>query len=512
MNSSTSEYEYAIPPAASTIEALRGIGYSLVTAIADLVDNSISAGASTIWLNFWWAGRDSRVTILDNGSGMSEAALSEAMRLGSRNPLDARSEHDLGRFGLGLKTASFSQCRRLTVATKQHGGDLAVRQWDLDYVLQHNEWRVLKRSPAGSETHLATLDSLESGTLVLWEKPDQLVGDVSQDDEHARLIFLRTAETLREHLGMVFHRFLGGRRPELRIYINGNGDEHKVTAWDPFLEENPATIHTPEEEIRIGDGAIHVKGFVLPHKDKLGDEAHRQASGSAGWNAQQGFYVYRNRRLLVAGSWLGLGADRPWTKEEHYKLARLRLDLPNSMDAQWQIDVRKSVARPPAMVRARLRQLADVVRKRAREVFSYRGQYQPRVVSEPVMRAWLQVQSNGRIGYRINRDHSLIAACLSQQEISRELLGQVLKVVEATVPVQKIWLDMAEHPDAQSTAGDRLSESAVLAVMRELYSALRISHGFSHEAAVRQLLRSEPFNQFPHLAEALGNPNQDSTQ
>jgi hypothetical protein len=512
MTSDAGEYEYAIPPAASTIEALRGIGYSLVTAIADLVDNSITAGARTIWLNFWWAGRESRVTILDDGAGMSEAGLSEAMRLGSRNPLEARDERDLGRFGLGLKTASFSQCRRLTVATKQLGGDRAVRQWDLDYVLQHNEWRVLKRAPAGSEGHLVALNGLHSGTLILWEKLDQLVGDVSQEDEHARLIFLRAAETLREHLGMVFHRFLGDRRPELRIFINGNGDEHRVTAWDPFLEDNPATIHTPEDEIRIGDCVVRIKGFVLPHKDKLGDEAHKEASGSAGWNAQQGFYVYRNRRLLVAGSWLGLGAERPWTKEEHYKLARLRLDLPNSMDAQWQIDVRKSVARPPAIIRGRLRQLAEGVRRRAREVFSYRGQYQPRAVSEPLMRAWVQVQNNGRIGYRINRDHSLIAQCLAQQETSREMLGQVLRVVEATVPVQKIWLDMAEHPDAHGTAGDRLSESAVLAVMRELYAALRISHGLSHDAAVRQLLCSEPFNHFPHLAEALGNPNQDSTQ
>jgi hypothetical protein len=500
MAADAEDFEYALPPAASTIEALRGIGYSISTAVADLVDNSISASAKNVWIQFWWDGQNSQVTILDDGVGMCEARLSEAMRLGSRSPVAEREEHDLGRFGLGLKTASFSQCRRLTVATRAKDSELAVRRWDLDYVVACDEWRVLRGPAPGSEERLRDLNKLPSGTLVLWERLDQLVGHATPDDEHIRKHFLRTAEALREHLAMVFHRYLGGRQPELTMYLNGTEAEHQIAPWDPFLEDHPATSKTPIEMIPVGSGYISVQGFVLPHKDRLGENLHRHASGLAGWNAQQGFYVYRNRRLLVPGNWLGLGSDRPWTKEEHYKLARLRLDLPNSMDAQWQIDVKKSVARPPAIIRTRLRELADTVRRRARDVFSHRGQYQPRVVPEPLVRAWRQITRNGRVGYEINRDHPLVADSLTRAETPRELVIRLIKVIESTVPVQKIWLDMAEHSDSQSIPSDRLEEATVLNVMRELYQSLTTIQRLSHDAAVREILRSEPFNLFPQLA------------
>jgi len=505
------QYELSVPPAASTIEALRGIGYSLTTAVADLIDNSISAGALTVWIDFWWAGAESQVTILDDGIGMSDAGLSRAMRLGSTNPLDERDTSDLGRFGLGLKTASFSQCRRLTVATRQVHEPLSVRSWDLDYVLLHDEWRVLRQATESGKRRIVSLDGLTSGTLVLWEHPDQLVGDATETDTEARVSFTRAADSLREHLGMVFHRYLGGKRPLLQIYLNGRDDEHRVEAWDPFLESHPATVTTPEEFIEVAGGTVAVKGFILPHRDKLTEPEHRRAAGPAGWNGQQGFYVYRNRRLLVAGSWLGLGAERPWAREEQYKLARLRLDLPNSMDSQWQIDVRKSVARPPTSVRVRLRQLAETVRVKARHVFSHRGQYQPRVTPEAVIRAWKQVQQGESIGYRVNRDHPLVADCLCRDDIPAASLEQVLRLVESTVPVQKIWLDMAEHPDAHALVGG-VAEDAVRPVLRALYEALRVTQEFSHAAAKSQLLRTEPFNSFAHLVDELDQPERGTTE
>ena len=113
---------------------------------------------------------------------------------------------------------------------------------------------------------------------------------------------------------------------------------------------------------------------VLPHKDQLTAQQEQSAAGPDGWTAQQGFYVYRNARLLVAGSWLGLGQGRSWTKEEAHRLARIRLDLPNSVDRDWKIDIRKSIARPPAAIRARLGRLAEDTRRRARDVFAHRGQ------------------------------------------------------------------------------------------------------------------------------------------
>jgi len=495
------DFELAPPPAASMVEALRGIGYSLETAIADLLDNSISAGATSIWIVFGWNGPDSHISILDDGRGLSEPELFQAMRPGSKSPLEDRDPRDLGRFGLGLKTASFSQCRRLTVASKRSGSRVALRRWDLDYVARHNEWRLLKTPAAGSQERLASLPDEGSGTIVLWELLDRVVGEEVVDDEGARRHFHQLIERVREHLAMVFHRFLAGSRPDLKIYINGTRNEHRVTAWDPFLTEHPATIPFPHDPIPCRDGRVVVRGFVLPHKDRLGDEQHRGASGPAGWNAQQGFYVYRNRRLLVAGNWLGLGSERPWTKEEHYKLARIQLDIPNTMDADWKIDVRKSTARPPVSVRKRLRELADQVRKQAREVFSHRGRGQSRKASEPIVRAWKEVSIAGRLAYRVNRDHPVIATCLSQQVVPREDILLMLRILEETVPVHQIWLDAAERPDTHAQPFETAPPAELQMLLAAVFHALMRIPGMDTQAARRRLLAMEPFNQFPALVE-----------
>ena len=492
------DYEYALPPAAATLEALRGIGYSVSTAIADLVDNSVSADARNVWINFIWDGRQSFVTLLDDGRGMSETALSEAMRLGTHNPLETRAATDLGRFGLGLKTASFSQCRRLTVATRQRGSEIHFRQWDLDYVLQCNEWRVLKRVSTDSEARLSPLAEMTHGTLVLWENLDHLVGDVETSDEAEHARFIRTVDQVREHLGMVFHRFLEGRSPRLRIFVNGAGAEHQARPWDPYLEDH-GSIPTPVEPLDVADGTIEVTGFVLPAKDRLSDEVHARAAGPRGWNWHQGFYVYRNQRLILPGSWLDLG----WTKEEHYKLARLRLDIPNSMDGWWQIDVKKAVARPPAMVRRRLKELAENVRKQARDVYSHRASYQRSPSREPVVRAWKMVTKSDGITYQINCDHPFVKKCLEMGKVDRKELRELFRVLESTVPIQKIWIDKAEHPDEHLPPERAMDEKTALHAMRMLYVTFRKDRKITHQDAVGAVLAVEPFNFFPHLAESL---------
>jgi hypothetical protein len=501
-------FELAVPPAASTIEALRGIGYDVRTAIADLVDNSISADARNIWITFHWSGIQSWATIVDDGRGMSESELANAMRLGSSSPLIQRGVDDLGRFGLGMKTASFSQCRRITVATKKAPAQLAVRRWDLDYVSSTNEWRLLRNAATESTSKLRVLDRLEHGTVVLWELMDQLVDNVDVDDANARAHFQQTADAVREHLGVVFHRFLARRgpaQPQVAMFVNGMERENQVEAWDPFLEDNASTIQTPAEVIRFGGDRLEVQGFILPHKDRLSESEYHAAAGPAGWNAQQGFYVYRQKRLLVAGSWLGLGNERAWSKEEHFKLARIRLDIPNSTDALWQIDVRKSVARPPRAVKKRLRNLAEDVRRQAREVFSYRGQYQPRILAETIVRAWSPESRAGRHSYRINRDHPIIRQALSKDCISVKDILRVFNIVEATVPVQKIWLDEAEHPDGQTPLRESLPTDVVRDVLEVVYSALRTTRGLTHDGAVHELLVSEPFNSYPELVYSLAD-------
>lgn len=205
------EYDIANPRASRLFESLRAFGYDLSTAVADLIDNSISAQAKNIWVDFMWAGQSSRVLV--NGQGMSEARLVEAMTPGSESPQDLRGESDLGRFGLGMKTASISQCRCMTVITKEHGRSVVWRRWDLDYIARegNGEWRLLKGDSLLSQADRDLLSGMDSGTVVVWDRLDHLAGEAGEDDETKQRHFRERIDTVKLHLAMTFHRFLSGR-------------------------------------------------------------------------------------------------------------------------------------------------------------------------------------------------------------------------------------------------------------------------------------------------------------
>jgi hypothetical protein len=489
------EYDDVPPNPTAMIESMRAYGYTLSTAIADLVDNSVAARCKHVWLDFHWSGRDSWIRIADDGIGMNQETLRNAMRLGSRNPTHHREPTDLGRFGLGLKTASLSQCRRLTVASRNDSCPVHVRRWDLDYLTakEVDGWYLLKTPAPGSEARLEISENQSQGTVVLWEVLDRIVGEAAKDDSKVHHHFRKLIEAVETHLAMVFHRYLAreGRR-RLRIRINNK----EVRAWDPFLETHPATQATPEELIRLPGFAepVRLKGFVLPHKDRLGEADHQHASGPEGWNAQQGFYLYRNDRLILPGSWLGLGGAKPWTKEEHYKLARIRLDVPNSMDHHWQLDVKKSSAQPPTLIKERLQGLALTVRKDAREVYAHRGRYQQRTGREKMRRAWKALHENGLNRYRIDREHPIVAAVLSGLTgEQRTQLEAALRIIEETVPVEQIWLDAAERPEAPARPLQGMTSKQISHLVRIAYQTIRRNRGLSHSGAVGMLLICEEF-------------------
>lgn len=492
---SVEEYDLAEPRASAMIESLRAFGYNIQTAIADLIDNSITAKAKNVWLTFFWDGSDSFISIRDDGKGMTEDALVNAMRPGSQSPLEDRDQHDLGRFGLGLKTASFSQCRRLTVASRAKGYDVGVRRWDLDYVNQTDQWRLLRTAFAGSENRLAEIE-MPSGTIVLWECMDRVVGDAKADDRKAHDHFLHITETVEEHLAMVFHRFLE-KRDRLKIWINGNS----VEPWNPFLEDEKATQTLPEEKFTIRRRKLVVQPYVLPHHSKIDQETHTRAAGPAGWNAQQGFYVYRNERLLVPGDWLGLG----FQKEEHCKLARIRIDLPNSLDDDWNIDVKKSRARPPASLKSELRRIASATRQRAVEIYRHRGKVIARENAEKHVFPWDKKIRRGKIFYSINQEHPLVKEALNLPKEHQPTIRALIKLIEETVPVQQIWLDTSTDSEKHSQPFEGTPTKEVLEVMNELYRTLRKT-GLTPDQARDRILTMEPFQHFEAMAQTLSDP------
>lgn len=486
---------HAPPNAGAMIEALRGLGYNTASAIADLIDNSIAAEANTVSLYFHWNDKDSSISILDDGIGMSALELDRAMRLGAINPLETRSVNDLGRFGMGLKTASFSQCRRFTVTSRKHGKTDCLR-WDLDILAQQSVddgWYMLEGPANGSEALASLPEKYEHGTHILWEELDRIVTPGFTKQNYLNLIDLIEA-----HLSMVFHRFLEGTAAPLRILIN----DSPVKPWNPFLPNHSATWSSPAVPIFCNGSTLEVQGFVLPHRDKLEADAFERAGGPDGWTAQQGFYVYRNKRLLVAGSWLGLGQNRLWTKEEAHRLARIRLDITNSADAEWKIDIRKSMARPPVSIRGQLVSIANDIRGRARKVYAARGAYAPRT-SSPLIQAWHAEYKDGNMRYRIDREHPAVKSLLEGEPEHVALVEAMLRVVEETVPVQRIWLDTAEGKDVLRSGFSGDAPKEITDVLNVMYRNLVLRKGMESPLAKAQLLRTEPFQNYAELVNAL---------
>lgn len=482
-----------VPPnPAALIESMRAFGYRLPTAIADLIDNSITAQASNVWADFHWAGRDSWIAIRDDGHGMDASTLTNAMRLGSRSPVEQRDPSDLGRFGLGLKTAGFSQSRSLTVASRIAGGDVGIRRWDLDFVTQTGRWSLLHDAGARSAAALAPLGAMLSGTIVLLDRLDRM-NETAAEDEAARDRFFEEVDGVAEHLAMVFHRFLG--RGGMSLHVN----DSRIEAWDPFLTSHPATQQLAKDELRFGGMSIQVQPWVLPYFSKMSADDHRRASGPDGWNAHQGFFVYRGRRLLVPGDYLGL----PFKQEEHYKLARIQVDLDSGLDLAWNIDVRKATAQIPLSLHDGMRRIAQRTRRAAADAYRFRGKAMARRAPATRDYAWRRQElRHGEIRYLVNREHPLIQSAIDELGSDSSLLEKVLRLVEESVPVTAITMDASENPDHSHLRVPYHGKTKeVLELLEKLHHEL-VDGGAAPDAALEVLARIEPFDSHPEIVAA----------
>jgi len=488
-----------LPPPPRLFESMRAYGYTLGTAIADLIDNSVAADSRNVWVDFAWDDGDPWISVIDDGNGMTDDELRNAMSLQSRNPRDTRESKDLGRFGLGLKTASFSQARRFTVITRsEENGPFRRRRWDLDYLEQQDSevWACLwdPHPDAGDRAKGLEKRGLTRGTQVLLEELDRLDGKTNSKSVAADH-FLGQIDRVEEHLAMVFHRFLARRNSGLDIYIN----DSPIKPWDPFLETHPATKIEPFQSRKLSgyEGLVGVKGFILPHKDKFDNpEDYKRAEGPLGWNSQQGFYLYRADRLIIPGDWLHLRKK----KHQNYQLARIRIDIPNAMDDAWQIDVKKSAAAPPAALTDWLEGIATDVRERAEKVLRHRDAYGPHKPKlEELADPWVTKDlSGGETRYKINRKHELVdSLAKSLSEVKKQEFESLLQIVEETVPVRQVWINEESRPEPYIDLPDK--------ELRRLFSALhsKKKQTMSPEEAWDEI-ETEPLFQFENAQSVLG--------
>ena len=337
-----------IPSAKRMIRSQRDMGYEFAAAAADLIDNSIEAKASTVRINVEWQGEASFVMIADNGEGMSPDELKEALRFGSERDYD---ETDLGKFGLGLKTASLSQCLRVTVASRRNPNraDITAYCWDVEHVEATNRWEILSIKSADLPLQVRLHLKETTGTVVLWERLDRVVGYKYPDGEFARKQLIAMTREMEDHAAMVFHRFLASevRGKRLAIYVN----ENKVMPWDPFARGEAHTKSLESKAFPIegvkGKAAVVVEPYTLPPEAMFSSkDAHTRASGPKKWNAQQGFYIYRAERMIQSGGWCGLRAI-----DEHRKLSRIAISFNPKLDEEFKINVPKMRVSLPSAIR-----------------------------------------------------------------------------------------------------------------------------------------------------------------
>jgi hypothetical protein len=474
-----------IPPRASAVlHSLRAVGYDVPTAIADIIDNSLAATARNIAVTMTFDGSGSFVRISDDGVGMDAAVLDVAMRLGSQHPGASREAGDHGRFGLGLKTASFGQCRRLTVRSRPSGGGEQTRSWDLDHIEKLDSW-ALRHGPWDPDSEIRLGHIPGSGTTVLWEKLDRVVEDPTHPSAHEDFD-RKIAETV-DHLGMVFHRLIDASTAPVAITVNGR----RVPGWDPLLSLHYGSRQLPTRKLSVGGVQVVVVPYVIPPENRLSAEDARRAAGPHGWLAHQGFYLYRNRRLLVTGGWLGLARRDP-----QYSRARIRVDVDNRLDDLLRIDIRKARARVPDQLREPMRVVAEKTREEAAKAWSRNtAARQPAGPAAPVVPIWRVDPSGLRTRLRVNATHPAVQAVRERLGEEAGLLDALLAVVGSAVPVDLLLQTPGAAPAVVAGTVPTVSISSEVRILTRQVVGMMKAQGLTQTVMQERLEKIEPWSE-----------------
>lgn len=477
-----------VPSAHMLLSSLRSVGYTFETALADIIDNSITAKADYIKVVFDLTAKS--ITIIDNGFGMSEHELIQSMAIGSSSPDKKRDFLDLGRFGMGLKTAAFSLGRCLTVVSK-YNDCLANACWDLDYIYKHDDWNLkIYNKNSNIISRLSKyIKDYNNGTVVHISNIDRLIG--TYENEKRR--FYKTIEKVKSHLALVFHRFI--EEDGLSIIVN---EGNPIEAWNPFIKNNYAVQELEPEIVLYNDKEVTIQPYVLPHKTKFKlDEDFKSAGGYKGWLQHQGFYVYRNKRLIIFGTWFGI-----YKKETSYNLARIQLDICSDSDFDWQIDIKKSKAIPPTYIENAIKRAADNAIRQSVKVYNSRGVYSSKsaYITSSLSYVWEQRKNTqGVYSFFLNKKHTLLNKLkVTLNNEQKEILYAYLHLVEKCSPMimSGVADAMSNNNIIENIKNDELKE--LIYKLQQLIQALKAS-GYD-KAEILDLLE-----QIPEYSPVLGD-------
>jgi len=429
-----SEHIDLSPNPKSHIKTLSRIGYNLNSAISDIIDNSVTAESQNISIKMDIVDEKAALVIKDDGYGMDDDTLINSMRIGCKDPSDIRSELDLGRFGSGMKMASFSQARKLTVVSKCKKSNVQSATWDLDLVEQKNAWKLIKHTEQETEILCSNfnIEFRQSGTAVIWENISKYNGYPIAE---LQAILGQDLASLKNYVRLHFHKFMEGKET-ISFYFNLQKLEH----FDPFLRSRNGYQEGPSQKFRVKRGGnIELRVHILPHESKLTNADLDSLGGSDQITAKQGLYVYRANRLIISGGWFGLRR-----LSQLGKLARVEVNVPTSLDEEWSTDVKKSSLEIPHKVKVKLKQLIREPIKRSQKTYRYRGRLEE-------ANAFWKVNENEReksISYEISKDNTLLKKLLVtlDREQASDLVEYLTHLSEE-VPIHHIYEKMSSEPN-----------------------------------------------------------------
>jgi hypothetical protein len=426
--------EREIKPSTNLAQSMRDIGYTFETALADVVDNSIAAGATSVSITAS-PYCPLVIGILDNGQGMDESEICDALILAIKPPSSKRIRSDLGRFGMGMKTASWSQCKRITLISRKNG-ILSAATVDLDNIAYREKWIAEFYDTYDIEKLPLANRLQDEGTLLIWEKLDRIELDT---EERTKKHLATLIDAAREHLRLVFHRFLTYETGHHVVAIDFNG--LPLEPMDPFYKSNPATQAAPVETIEIPNkGLVVIEAFTLPHHNKVSITEWNQMGRTEGHLKNQGFYLYRERRLILWGTWFKLTRQ-----QELLKLARVKIDIPNTMDEDWQINIMKSSAHPPRIIQERLKNLIGHLGAPSKRVYTHKG---TSLISGKPYIVWQQLKALGNISYRIESSHPVISGFFHDlPDEKKKQFAHVLEFIAAALPIDALYSDFGSTPE-----------------------------------------------------------------
>ena len=370
------------PDASRLIFGLRDTGYDFPMAVADIVDNSIAANATEVSVDVELKSDGRKfVYFADNGHGMDYPALKDAMKYGAKERENLAS---LGKFGLGLKTASSSVCRAFTLISRKSPADqLRKLTWDLDHVERTGQWEMLQDDVTSDESSRFDEYCGDHGTLLIWSRCDRLLKkhyDAGSSGEKQAVN--RLSKALSAHLGLVYYRFLDAsddRSETVKLFVNGT----ELEGWNPFFPERAEQVIGSEHEsvdVEISTGEVssaHVRAWILPHKDDCDEKERDQANIQ---NKRQGFYVFRENRLIHEGGWLGI--DGWGSMEPHLSLLRVEFDFDHVLDEAFMVDVKKSRIILDPVLESYLKALLTPIRREADQ--RYRKKQKKSIISKNI--------------------------------------------------------------------------------------------------------------------------------